>query len=96
MFKKYFYTKANKQLYQQVLEKWGRFEQLTVAIEELSELIKEICKDIRDMGNINHLAEEVADVEIMCEQLRFIYGIDEKVDRWKDDKLKRLEERLKD
>jgi NTP pyrophosphatase (non-canonical NTP hydrolase) len=83
-------------LYQQVCERYGTDAQLTVAIEELSELTKEICKSKRYMGDIDHLAEELADVEIMCEQLRFIYGFDEKVDRWKENKLKRLEERLKD
>ena len=94
MFKKYFRTKANKELYQQACDKWGRYEQLIVAIEELSELIKEICKDIRDMGDVDHLAEEVADVEIMCEQLRFIYDFGDKVDGWKEYKLNRLKERL--
>lgn len=85
-----------KQLYQQVTDKWGVDAQLTVAIEELSELIKEICKDKRGFGVPKRIAEEVADVEIMCEQLRFIYGFDDVVDEWKDYKLKRLEKRLED
>ena len=84
----------NKQLYQKVCNKWGVDAQLTKAIEELSELIKEICKDKIGLGITESIAEEVADVEIMCEQLRFIYNFDESVDRWKDYKLKRLEERL--
>jgi NTP pyrophosphatase (non-canonical NTP hydrolase) len=67
-------------LYQRVFDKYGADAQLTVAIEELTELAKEICKAKRYMGDIDHLAEELADVEIMCEQLRFIYGFDEKVD----------------
>ena len=83
-----------RQLYQQVTDKWGVDAQLNVAIEELSELIKEICKDKRDYGIPDRIAEEVADVEIMCEQLRFIYGFDDAVDKWKAYKLKRLEERV--
>lgn len=85
-----------KQLYQKVMDKWGVDAQLNVAIEELSELIKEICKDKRDYGIPDQIAEEVADVEIMCEQLRFIYDFDEAVDKWKAYKLKRLEKRLED
>ena len=82
----------SKQLYQQATNKWGVDAQLTVAIEELSELLKEICKYKR--GELSGIAEEVADVEIMCEQLRFIFDCDEDVEYWKNYKLKRLEKRL--
>ena len=34
----------NSDLYQLALDKWGAETQLTVAVEELSELIKEVCK----------------------------------------------------
>lgn len=85
----------NNELYQRAIDKWGVNGQLTVAVEELSELTKEICKMLRNIGNINDLAEEVADVEIMCEQLRHIYSIDEDVDDWKKYKLNRLANRLK-
>ena len=82
-------------LYQRVMDKYGIDAQLTVVIEELSELAKEVCKVKRGIGNLNHLAEEVADVEIMCEQLRYIYSIDIDVEAWKNTKLKRLDDRLK-
>ena len=85
----------NSDLYQLAIDKWGAKAQLTVAIEELSELIKEICKINRGMGTIHNLAEEVADVEIMCEQLRYIFEIDSVVDEWKESKLTRLANRLK-
>lgn len=85
----------NDDLYQLVMDRWGADAQLTVVIEELSELMKEVCKMKRDMGNIEHLAEEVADVEIMCEQLRYIFDIEDDVDAWKKSKLKRLANRLK-
>jgi NTP pyrophosphatase (non-canonical NTP hydrolase) len=85
----------NNELYQSAINRWGIDSQLTVAIEELSELTKEICKQRRGIGGITSLAEELADVEIMCEQLRYIFGIDSEVDTWKESKLKRLAERLK-
>ena len=85
----------NNDLYQRVMDKWGADAQLTVVIEELSELIKEVCKIKRGMGDMTHLAEEVADVEIMCEQLRYIFDIDSVVDAWKESKLTRLANRLK-
>lgn len=90
----------SKELYQKVMDKYGVDAQLNVAIEELSELIKEICKRKRGYPNVDNLTEEIADVEIMVEQLRFIceseYCILDRIDKWKAYKLNRLEERLKD
>ena len=85
----------NEYLYSLARDKWGDDAQLTVAIEELSELIKEICKIKRGIGDDVTLAEEIADVEIMCEQLRYIFNIDLAVDTWKESKLTRLADRLK-
>lgn len=84
----------NKKLYARVTDKWGDCAQVTKAIEELSELIKELCKDQIDCGDLDNIAEEVADVEIMCEQLRYIYDLDKSVDFWKKYKLERLEKRV--
>lgn len=81
-------------LYRKAIGAFGVDAQLTVAIEELSELAKEICKAKRGIEHIENIAEEVADVEIMCEQLRLIFGIDTQVEAWKEKKLKRLENRL--
>ena len=39
----------NNDLYQLALDKWGVNGQLTVAVEELSELTKEICKTLRNI-----------------------------------------------
>ena len=41
-----------------------------------------------------NLFEEIADVEIMCGQMREYFG-DKKIDERKKEKLRRLEERLK-
>lgn len=65
-----------------------------VAIEEMSELTKELVKDFRDMGDLEHIAEEMADVEICMAMLKMIYCNAEMVEEWKIKKLRRLEERL--
>ena len=86
----------NNELYQAAFDAWGEDAQLNVAIEELSELIKEICKQKRGIGVSEHLVEEVADVEIMLEQIKQIFHIaDEEVGWWKSFKLSRLAERLR-
>lgn len=83
------------QVYTNALIHYGEENQLTVALEELSECQKEICKFLRGYGNAGHLAEEVADSLIMLEQVIHIFGIDEIVSQEMDRKIERLEKRLK-
>lgn len=79
------------------VKRFGAISQTIVAIEELSELQKELTKELRLIGNIDHLAEEVADVEIMLDQLRIIYpDLDRRVEEWRSKKIDRLESRLKE
>ena len=55
---------------------YGKDMQLTVAVEELSELIKEICKNKRGADNRANIIEEIADCYIMLKQLEIIFDID--------------------
>ena len=79
-----------------LLEDNGPTRESIVAIEEMSELTKELIKDMRDMGNYEHIAEEMADVEICLAMLKIIYDNAENVREWKAKKLKRLEDDLMD
>lgn len=93
------------EIYKEALEKWGPDLQKVVAIEEISELITELNKDlaglikmlsknIRGQNNRLEIAEEIADVEIMLAQMKILFNIHEGVARHKKYKIKRLEERL--
>ena len=82
-------------VYENAIARNGVLLQAIVAIEELSECQKEICKFLREEGNKDHLAEEVADATVMLEQLRIIFDINEQVCMWMDEKVLRLAERLK-
>lgn len=81
------------------LDTFGAYAQTVVAIEELSELQKELCKAIRpgigDPENRDHIAEEIADVYIMLEQMEMLYDLDT-VDLWKAKKIERLKKRLEE
>lgn len=80
-------------IYKKAIETYGKEVQIIVAIEEMSELQKELCKYFR--VNINtHIAEEIADVEIMMEQIKMIFDIEKEVIREKAFKISRLEKRL--
>lgn len=85
-----------KQIYQAACEKYGIDSQIVIAIEEMSELTKEICKISRGQGNIESLAEEIADVTIMMEQLRVIYDINDLTCDYMDAKIRRLQIRLEE
>ncbi len=91
------YKEENKKF----VEAWGREAQSRVAIEEMSELIKELCKLERYIGNnkekeeetIEHIQEEIADVLNTVEQLQYIYG-EEEVEKQRDYKTQRTISRL--
>ena len=74
---------------------FGEQNQLIVAVEELSECQKEICKIIRGGEDFRNLAEEVADATIMLEQIRLMFNINDCVCNFMDEKIKRLEDRVK-
>ena len=86
---------ARVAVYEKAISQNGAQLQMVVAVEELSEAQKEICKFLRGGGSIEHLAEEIADAAIMLEQLRYIFGIYESVSSYMDAKVQRLADRLK-
>ena len=65
-----------------------------MVLEEVAELQKEICKLWRGRDNIHAIAEEVADVGIMLDQLKLILDITEDVQQFREKKITRLKERL--
>lgn len=83
-----------KCVYLDALTAYGTRNQLIVAVEELSECQKEICKFLRGCGDIEHLAEEVADATIMLEQVRIMFDINDATCRHMDAKIERLKKRI--
>ena len=95
-----------KKEYEKFLSAWGEESQERMAIEEMSELIKELCKKIRlerdDFSEnneeklaetIKNVKEEIADVLNMAEQLEFYYGTEE-IEKIREEKIKRTLELL--
>lgn len=66
-----------------IVEKYSKNAQVIQSIEEMSELTKELIKNInRCTNNETEIILEIADVIIMLEQLKLIYKIDqEKIKR---------------
>lgn len=85
-----------RQIGQQLINKFGAEHQIIIAIEELSELQKELCKLLRHESDGYHLMEEIADVEIVLEQLKLIFKDHSDIDFWINQKLQRAKERYLD
>lgn len=81
-------------VYNDALATFGATTQLVVALEELSEVQKEICKALRGEIHPAALAEEVADASIVLEQVRQIFRINPWVCNFMDAKVRRLRERI--
>lgn len=94
------------EIYKKCINLWGKDAQINMVIEESSELITELsklikylmkltrCKNDRQYAMTKILIEgEIADVEIMLNQMHLIFD-DEMINKIKKEKLQRLEKRL--
>jgi len=90
----------NEELYKKFLDKWGQNAQLLLCVEECSELIQAITKFVNGRGGDGNIIKEMADVDIMIEQLKFIFLIDEALrdnyEKYKTGKLQITEAKLND
>ena len=81
--------------YKQAIELYGEHAQKLMAIEEMSELTKEICKDFRGKLDREHLIEEMTDVLITMDQMMIMYEISvNEIKQMREGKLERLKERM--
>ncbi len=84
-------TTQVRNLYLEAIEKWGDEAQLDKAIEECAELILAIQHRKIHRATNEHVIEEVADVQILMDQLSIIFNEDAVADMKvkKLDKLRR-------
>lgn len=90
----HFTYEDRKQVYEKSLAKFGCKMQSTVAIEEMSEVIKEITKMLRGELDREHMAEEIADARIMMEQMCQMLNINDSVESWMDYKVAALKRKV--
>lgn len=85
-----------KDVFSKAIATFGEQLQVIMLFEEMAELQKELCKDFRGKRNLENIADEVADVEIMLAQIKMLYGIADKVQKHREFKVSRLAQRLKE
>lgn len=76
------------------LELWGGEAQTLMVMEEMSELQKELCKHARGKDNRKEIAEEIADVRIMLDQMCILHACAGLADAFQEEKLARLQGRI--
>lgn len=86
--------KEEQDIYRLAIDTYGSEDQILMMFEEMSELQKELCKYHRGKNNMSEIAEEIADVLIMAEQMAVLFGRWQDVMEFKDRKIRRLKKRL--
>lgn len=85
----------NGDIYQRAIDAFGCESQIQIAIEEMAELTAALYHHERGRCHGLAVAREIADVLIVVEQLRLLFGA-EMVDRTVCEKLARLGERIRE
>lgn len=88
---------VSKEIMEKAVQKWGKSAQILTLLEEMSELQKELIKNInRNKDNLDAVIDETADVEIMLAQMKHIYQIEQAVQERIPIKLQKVMKRLED
>lgn len=85
------------EILKRAIKTYGTDHQIDKAIEEMSELTQALIKLKQSKNShifMDHVSEEMADVEIMIKQLNMILKNDEQVKRYRIYKLIRLKKRM--
>ena len=85
---------SEAEVLQRALDTYGSTLQIAMVFEEMSELQKELCKYLRGKYSPANIAEEIADVEIMLEQMKMLFCCTDEVRNERRRKVERLKERL--
>lgn len=84
-----------QKVYMNALITYGDRKQMVKCLEELAECQQAICKILIGGENFDHLAEEIADATIVLEQMRLLFNINDRVCKYMDAKVKRLDDNLR-
>lgn len=94
-------SEEQKKALKEIIIHYGVLSQVDKTVEECAELIKE-CSDLikallkarRENGSIENIIDEIADVTIMCEQVKLMFDCEKEVAERIDYKINRQLERI--
>ena len=85
---------TQRKICEDAIQIFGVQHQLIKAGEELAELGQQVLKAANGDVDKGHIAEEIADVEIMLEQIKIIFDRRVSVEAQVDSKLDRLQRKI--
>lgn len=85
---------SEREVFEKALAEYGPLNQILMTFEEMAELQQALNKFVRkDEGLddvVKNIAEEIADVEIMLTQMKYMFDIDNMVAAFRENKVERL------
>lgn len=90
-------TDMERKTFCEALRCYGGQAQITMVFEEMAELQNVLCKFLRgrfDGDTLAHIAEEIADVGIMIDQMAVEFEVEDAVANKRAAKVRRLRTRL--
>lgn len=90
-------TDMERRTFCAALSRYGAQAQITMAFEEMAELQDVLCKFLRgrvDGDTLANIAEEIADVGIMLDQMAIEFEVEDAVAEQRSHKVRRLRSRL--
>lgn len=90
-------TDMERKTFCAALSRYGAQAQITMVFEEMAELQDVLCKFLRgrvDGDTLANIAEEIADVGIMLDQMAIEFEVEDAVAEQRAYKVQRLRERM--
>lgn len=90
-------TETERKIFNTALKLYGGQAQIMILFEEMAELQDVLCKLLRgrvDGNTIANIAEEIADVGIMLDQMKIEFQVENAVKKQRIHKVQRLRERI--
>ena len=92
-------TDTERKIFCAALRRYGAQAQITMVFEEMAELQDVLCKFLRgrvDGATLANIAEEIADVGIMLDQMAVEFEVEDAVTEQRVFKVQRLRERIEE
>lgn len=86
----------DREVYQCAINEYGGERQKKKLFEEIGELMEAICKVDDGKDSVDHVAEEICDVQIVLEQMIILHRCRGEVNRQHRIKIEGLNERIKE
>jgi len=90
---------TDEELFDKCREKWGLPSQIIMLAEECGELVEatlHLLRNKKQENALKHFEEEIADVELMIDEMKHYFKNASMIAKWRKAKIARLKKRLEE